>query len=73
MILPNQAKKKNMSARIRQLEQNVELLKVNGNLKLTLNEPFERSKYTYTFHSIGDLEDNFDKFDWDIPELDNKE
>ena len=46
---------------------------VYGNLKLRLNEALERSKYTYTFLSIEDLKDIFDKFGWDIPELDNEE
>ena len=46
---------------------------VNGNLKLRLTEPLERNKYTYTIHSIEDLEDICNKFGWDIPELDNKE
>ena len=46
---------------------------VNGNLKLRLTEPLERNKYTYTIHSIEDLEDICNKFGWDIPELDNEE
>ena len=46
---------------------------VNGNLKLRLYEPLEHNKYTNTFHSIEDIENIFDKFGWDIPELDSKE
>ena len=49
------------------------LADISGNLKFRLNEPLERNKYTYTFHSIEDLEDIFDKFGWDIPELENEE
>ena len=46
---------------------------VNGNSKLRHHEPLERTKYTYIFHSIEDLENRFEKVGSDIPELDNKE
>lgn len=46
---------------------------VNGNLKFRLDEPSESNKYTYTFYSIEDPKDIFDKFGLDMPELDNKE
>ena len=45
---------------------------INGNLKLRLNQPTEHNKYTYTFDTIVDLEDLFERFGWDIPEYDEK-
>ena len=35
---------------------------INGNLKLRLNQPIEHNKYTYTFDTIVDLEDLFERF-----------
>ena len=46
---------------------------VNRNLKFRLKEPLERKKYTYIFHSIEDLDNIFQNFVWDRPELDNEE
>ena len=45
---------------------------INGNLKLGLNQPIEHNKYTYTFDTIDDLEDLFERFGWDIPEYDEE-
>ena len=45
---------------------------INGNLKLRLNQPIEHNKYTYTFETIVDLEDLFERFGWDIPEYDEE-
>ena len=45
---------------------------VIGNLKWRLNQPIEYNKYTYTFDTIVDLEDLFERFGWDIPEYDEE-
>ena len=45
---------------------------INGNLKLRLNQPVEHNKYTYTFDTIDDLEDLFERFGWDIPEYEEE-
>ena len=45
---------------------------INGNLKLRLNQPIEHNKYTYTFDTIVDLEDLFERFGWGIPEYDEE-
>ena len=45
---------------------------INGNLKLRLNQPIEDNKCTYTFDTIVDLEDLFERFGWDIPEYDEE-
>ena len=45
---------------------------INGNLKLRLNQPIEHNKYTYTFDTIVDLEDLFERFGWDIPKYDEE-
>ena len=45
---------------------------INGNLKLRLIQPIEHNKYTYTFDTIVDLEDLFERFGWDIPKYDEE-